>query len=811
MDLNKNWKFSMDESIVSGHLINFDDSAMRTVDVPHDYSIEQPLDAENSDGCVGYARGGVAWYRKYIDVSKDMLDKKLFVCFDGIYNRAHIYFNEQLITFHPYGYSPCLVDLTEYMVEGKNVLAVHVDHSRICDSRWYTGSGIYRKVALYVLPKTYIPVWGTRVTTDIIDSVATVTLSIDVVNDTGCEKAIKVKTDIYAPNGDKVCELVDDITVDKSQTVTQTCKIENPVLWGIYQGNRYKAVTRAVDGDTVIQTKETVFGIREFRFDVNEGFFLNGKNELIKGVCIHHDAGLVGAAIPNDVMRRRIEVLIEAGTNAIRTAHNPYSSDFFDLCDEMGILVQEEFYDEWDFPKGKKNNCKEELFDYKFHGHDEFFAEYAKEDLQNVIRRDFNHPCIIQWSIGNEIEWTYPKYNIATGYFGADASGGYFWTEPPYSVEEIRRRVSELPKEHIEVGKTAKLLSQWTKEMDTTRPVIANCILPSASYESGYTDALDMVGFSYRRVVYDRCHENYPDKPIMGTENLGQWHEWKAVLDRPFISGMFIWVGIDYIGECGGRRQWPTRVTPSGFIDAAGFDKPSFHMMKALWRDEPELFIASQTVEKSVYNVVDGALETKENMRWDRRMWIWHDMNMHWNYDANTDTVVEIYSNCESVALYLNGELVSEQKEEDNEDRIYKWLVPYAQGEVMAVGMKDGREVRQVLRTAKPASRVEIVADKTSILADFDSVVHITAQLFDEDGNPVKFREEEIEFCYKGDVKFWGVDNGHNDFAGEYQNPKILTNRGRALMIAGANNAGEIEICAKLGGVVSNTIKVVAK
>lgn len=796
IDLNNGWKFELVTELVNGHLFEYDELKMRDINVPHDYSIEQPMDWSGaSDGCVGYARGGLAWYRKHIYVDSDILyNKKVFINFDGIYNRAHIYFNEQLVTFHPYGYSPCLVDVTPYLKEGDNLLAVYVDHSRLCDSRWYTGSGIYRKVTMHVLPKTYIPVWGTQITTECNShDFAKINVAIDLVNEESFEKHLRVVTSFISPIGELVTEHENHITIDNDYKLTQSVEINNPTLWGIYEGFRYVAITKVFDGDYCIQTKETVFGIRYFHFDTNEGFFLNGKNELIKGVCLHHDAGLVGAAIPNDVMRRRIEMLIMAGTNAIRTAHNPYSADFFDLCDEYGILVQEEFYDEWDYPKGKKFNQKEKLFDYKFHGHDEFFREYGKQDLQNVIKRDFNHPCIIQWSIGNEIEWTYPKYNNATGYWNANAGGGYFFNEPPYSVEEIREICRKLPKEHIEIGKTARMLTDWTKEIDTTRPVIANCILPSASYESGYVDALDMVGFSYRRIMYDRCHRYYPDKPIMGTENVAQWHDWKAVLDRPFISGMFIWVGIDYVGECGGKRgDTGMRVTPSGFIDAAGFDKPSFHMMKALWReDTPELFIATNTLEKSVYDLKDGQLVQKKGLPvWHRRLWVWHDMNTHFNYNLGEDIVVEVYSNCEEVSFYQNDELICTQVESDNEDRIYKCALKYRGGEIKAVGTKGEHKYASIIKEALEATDVFITVDKTEISTNFDSVVHVVAQLKDKNGVEVRFKEEEIEFLTKGSdgmVRLLGVDNGNNSYEATYQNPKIQTNRGRALMIVGAD------------------------
>ncbi|WP_305768064.1 glycoside hydrolase family 2 TIM barrel-domain containing protein [Candidatus Epulonipiscium viviparus] len=819
-DLNNGWKFELVDELVNGHLFEYDELKMRTIKVPHDFSVEQPLDWDGgSDGCVGYARGGLAWYRKHIEVTSNMLDKKVFINFDGIYNRAHIYFNEQLVTFHPYGYSPCLIDVTPYLKEGDNLLAVYVDHSRACDSRWYTGSGIYRKVSMHVLPKSYIPVWGIRVTTDCnSDESAIVNLSVDLVNESGSDKELKVVTTLIAPTGENVGQIVSNVVVTDTLKLNESIELKNPTLWGIYEGFRYAAITAIYEGDQCIQTKETIFGIRYFHFDANEGFFLNGKNELIKGVCLHHDAGLVGSAIPNDVMRRRLEMLIMAGTNAIRTAHNPYSADFFDLCDEYGILVQEEFYDEWDYPKGKKFNQKEKLFDYKFHGHDQFFREYAKQDLQNVIRRDFNHPCIIQWSIGNEIEWTYPKYNNATGYFSAEAGGGYFFKEPPYSVEEIRKICHDLPKEEIEIGKTAKLLADWTREMDTTRPIIANCILPSASYESGYVDALDMVGFSYRRIIYDRAHKHYPDKPIMGTENVAQWHEWKAVLDRPFISGIFIWVGIDYVGECGGKRSdGRNRVTQAGFIDVAGFDKPSFHMVKALWREDiPELFITTNTLAASVYDLQDGKLVQRKGLpAWDRRLWVWQDMNTHFNYQPGEDVVVEVYSNCEEISFYQNDELICTQVEADNVDRIYKCAIKYKGGEIRAEGTKDGHRYASVIKESQEATDIFITVDKTEITTDFDSVVHVVAQLKDANGIEVRFKEEEIEFMTKSDVdgivRFVGVDNGSTHYPATYQNPKIETHRGRALMIVGGNTPGVIKVCAKIKGHISNVIDITVK
>ena len=813
MNFNRDWKFCL-EDVTSGHLLNLNEDKFETVTIPHDYSIEQPYNQEDGDGCTGYLVGGIGWYRKHFTTTDEMKNGKVFVCFDGIYNRSNIYINEHFIAFHPYGYSPLLLDISEYLTDGDNVIAVQVDHTRYADSRWYTGSGLYRKVALHVLPKTYIPVWGMKVKCeDVSDEKATVCVSVELKNELAAAD-VTVKTVLTAPSGEVISEVVEDVTVDTEAKVEQTISVKNPVLWGIYAGNLYKAKTTMSVAGVEVQEKEVTFGIRYFHFDANEGFFLNGKNELIKGVCLHHDAGLVGTAVPRDVWKRRFEILKEGGVNAIRTAHNPASEEFLDLCDEMGLLVQEEFYDEWDNPKDKRYNMKEQKVDYITRGHHEFFKEYAEQDLKAVVDRDFNHASIIQWSIGNEIEWTYPKYVMATGYFDANAGGNYFWEEPPYSVEQIRENVSKLPRELYEVGDTAQKLAKWTREMDTSRPVIANCILPSASYESGYTDALDIVGFSYRQVVYDRCHTNYPEKPIMGTENLAQWHEWKQVVEKPYISGIFLWTGIDYIGESGNVDVWPRKATKSGLLDVAGFKKGSYHMFKSLWTEEACIHMVSQTLEKSLYELDQNCnLVDKKGSEWTGRLWVWQDVNEHWNYVGGEEVVVEVYSNCDSVTLYLNDEAISTKKLADFPDRIYKWHMPYATGKLVAVGHKADAEVSTNLVTTTAPVKVALTADKTVMDCSDDTVVHIEAELIDAAGNSV-YREStdtEIEFIVEGNARFYGVDNGDVSFVGDHGSHKVVTYRGKALSIVGGNTAGVIKVSALLNGVVSNTVEITVK
>ncbi len=786
-DFNQNWKFKL-EDLPYGHSVALDDGDFRTVRIPHDYSIEQPYSQELGDGCTGYLLGGVVWYRKHFQVEQiEPTGQKVFLYFDGMYNRANIYLNEKFLAFHPYGYAPLTLDITEYLQAGENLLAVRVDHSRYADSRWYTGSGLYRKVELHVFAKTYLPLFATQVETLHAETEQVTVCCNTTLRSEDAGKRVQLQAQCFAPDGACVATVCTEVIAQAAQLVAQSFVLEHPARWDIGKGNQYTVVVSLLDAESghVLQTQETKFGVRSFDFDADKGFFLNGVSRKIKGVCLHHEAGLVGAAVPLDVWRRRLTRLQACGVNAIRTAHNPASRDFIALCDEMGLLVQEEFYDEWDNPKDKRYNGKESRVDYITRGHHEFFKDYAKQDLQSVILRDRNSPSIIQWSIGNEIEWTYPKYNMATGYFGADASGNYFWDVPPLSVEEIREKVQALPMEQYEIGTTAQKLAAYTREMDTSRPITANCILPSASYESGYTDALDIVGFSYRRVVYERCHKHYPKKPIMGTENLGQWHEWKPVLEHDYISGIFLWTGIDYIGESGNVDVWPRKALNSGLLDVAGFYKPSYYMFEALWSERPCAKMFTQTLEDSLYNLQGDTLVEKPGKEWQRRLWKWHPMNNHYNYADGQMVVVEVYSNCPELTLYQNGVAVSSQTLAEQPDHIYKWCVPYDAGVLVAKSPEDadGVQVKTELRTAKAPVKVALDADKTTLPCGTDSVCHIEATLLDEDGVPVCYTERTLTFAVTGALTLRGVDNGSPDFVGDHSAHSITTHLGKALLI----------------------------
>lgn len=794
-NLSTGWRFSLDKTarFVQPYVANSsvpeeatatcDDSTWQEIFLPHDWETAEGY-AKAGDGATAYALGGVGWYRNRFVVASESKSNApepdgfepsdsgsepelsesdafepapncpAFLEFDGVYNNAEVWLNGHYLGFHANGYAPFFYDISPYVVAGENLLALRVDRTRYVDSRWYTGSGIYRSVNLYTKKPLFFPLWTTAITTPVIsEDSAEVVVAGKVVNslpqlnlpEPSLPQSAKVEivTDIISTLGSWVSHQSQTIVVASQTTTffTQNLTIRDPKLWSPDNPYLYRVVqTLLVDGE-VFDTETYFLGVRSFRYDTEEGFFLNEQSLKIKGVCLHHDGGLVGAAVPKDLWRQRLTTLKDCGCNAIRSAHNPASSEFLDLCDEMGFLVQEEFFDEWDNPKDKRFNSNEQHTDYLSRGYTEHFQESAEADLKNTIRCHKNHPSIFQWSIGNEIEWTYPRNVQSTGFFGANASGNYFWETPPNSIAEIQHNLATLPTETYDIGKTAQELAAWVKEEDTTRPVIANCILPSASFEAGYTDALDIVGFSYRRVIYDYAKQHYPEKICMGTENLGQWHEWKAVLERPFIAGLFLWTGIDYLGEAH-RKGWPTKSQSSGLLDLAGFPKPSYYMFKALWQDTPCIKLYTQREADSIYQAVrtttalrrvattDSSATTntshpveKEPGAWKRRLWGWHPVNNHWNYEEGETVIVEAYTNCQEAELFLNNASCGVVRLADFEDNICRWVVPFAKGTVRV----EGRTPLVQDAEAHEASCVQTLQDQEVVRAQTVQDTLVTA------------------------------------------------------------------------------------
>lgn len=782
---NDNWKFKIDDNI-DGSSLDIDDSLWRSLSLPHDWSIEKPYDNIKGDGATAYLTGGIGWYRKVFSIDPSF-DGRIYIHFDGIYNNSTLWINGSYMGEHPYGYSPFFFDITDYLNrdESENLIAIKVDRSRYVDSRWYSGSGIYRDVELIVTNKLHFPVWSCFINSYLEnEGSAKVEVNLDILNKYFHGKEFILELSIYHDDiliTDTKAEY--SISKDTRITTKHVLHIINPKLWDINSPNLYKLKYSIVVDNNIIDCNETRFGIRNINYCLDYGFFLNHRKIKIQGLCLHHDAGLVGASVPRDVWRRRLLKLKAAGCNAIRVSHNPSSTVLLELCDELGLLVQDEFFDEWDYPKDKRLNMKDKHDDYLSRGYSDYFGEWAELDLKNTILSHRNHPSIIQWSIGNEIEWTYPGIMESTGYFDINADGNYFWNKPPNSKETIKKKLHEFSKTKVNIATTAMKLSNWVKDLDITRPVIANCILPSVSFESGYTDALDIVGFSYRRIMYDYSREKYPEKLVMGTENVCQWHDWKAVIDRSYISGTFLWTGIDYLGEVHSDK-WPKKGMSSGLLDFAGFKKPSFFMFKSLWSKDITLKIYTQNFCDSPFKVnEDGSITDKIPDSWKHLLWEWRNVNDYWDYNVNENIIVEAYSNCSSVELFLNNQSLGEKKLEDFPDRIYKWIVPFRSGEVKAIGQYFNQKITDSLCTPDRLKGINIEIDKKEIKANNRDCVHIDIRLVDAGMNPVKTDERELQFTITGECRNLGVDNGSAYNTQNHKATKIRTHNGRALMI----------------------------
>lgn len=800
IDFNFGWKFLLQQDTTALKNVPLKDDNWRDIRLPHDWSVELSFDSK-LEGATGYLPGGVGIYQKHFELPSDSGDKKVYILFDGVYNNATFWLNGKLLGENPYGYSPVYFDLTPYLKSNgeENIITVHVDHSRYADCRWYTGSGIYRNVKLVTLNKLHIPIWGTFVTTPkISNEEATVNIKTKIENESKSRNKFVLSTAIFDNKGNKITEQNDDLKIsgNKSEEFEQTLAVANPKLWDTENPNMYKAVTSIIKDGLVIDQYTTPFGIRSLHFNKNIGFSLNGKRTDVKGICIHHDGGLVGAAVPEGVWRRRFEALKACGVNAIRTAHNPYSEEFLNLCDEMGILVQNEFFDEWDYAKDKRKNYHDRNNDYITRGYVEHFQEWSKSDLTRTMLRDRNHPSVFQWSIGNEIEWTYLHYRYVTGFWkdpnDPQNSGGYWGSAPMFTPEEMKKRYDESEKGKYILTETAQKLNSWVKALDTTRPTTANLVVPQTSLVSGYADAVDIAGFSYRNKDIPWALENFPHKQITINENPGTWDDWKQVLEHPSVFSIFMWTGIDYIGERDG--DWPEKSGWGDLLDLAGFKYQGWNYFKSIWVDKPHISIGTLPIAESGFKAkgISGQ-QLPENAN----AYKWRDSNMHWNYNDGEEVVVEVCSNYSIVELLLNGRSLGRRSMSESPDRLFRWTIPFEAGTLTAKAGFDGSEIVAELHTTTKPVGFTLTTDKTNLKADGYDVAHLIVQLVDEKGREVKTDNAQIEFELEGDARILGVDNGARDNIQDFQSNTIETSKGRCLLIVQSNRTkGPIKIKA---------------
>ncbi len=777
VDFDKGWHFHLGD-VTGGEKASLNDADWRRLNLPHDWSIEGKFSKDNPATPEGGALpGGLGWYRKTFTVPAASKSKLVYIDFDGVYQKSDVWINGHHLGFRPNGYISFRYELTPYLnFGGANTIAVKVDNSVQPNSRWYSGSGIYRNVWLVTTNKIAIDHWGTYVnTTDVSTKSATINLTA-IVKNQGNAAAITIKTGIYDATGKEVSAYGDIIAKahlkDTTITSAQKINVKNPVLWSVEHPYLYKMVTTVLADNKIVDTYSTPIGIRYFNFDADKGFTLNGKPMKILGVCDHHDLGALGAAINTRALERQLQILKAMGCNGIRTSHNPPTPELLDLCDKMGFIVMDEAFDCWEWKKA--------TYDYHL-----FFKEWHKRDLEDQILRDRNHPSVMIWSIGNEI--------------------------PQQSDTSALRIAPEL--------------AAIVHSLDTTRPITTANDNPGKNNKIIQSGAIDLVGYNYHEFDYAKFHDRYPGKKFIATETTsgletrghydmpsdsirvwpskydkpftegnpdntvsaydnvrpgwGSTHEatWKVMKKYDFLSGMFIWTGFDYLGEPT-PYSWPSRSSFFGICDLAGFPKDVYYMYQSEWTNKPVLHIFP-----------------------------------HWNWQpGKLIDVWAYYNNADEVELFLNGKSLGIKKK-TGDDLHIMWRVKYEPGTLKAVSRKDGKVVlTREIHTAGAPAKIELLADRKNIKADGKDLSFITVKILDKDGNVVPDADNLVNFKINGGGFIAGVDNGdennHDSFKADYR--KAFN--GLALAIVQAKQkGGNISFTATSKGLQSATLLIQTK
>ena len=725
-NINSGWKFT-EQDILSASSQYFDDSAWADVDLPHDWSVCHEA-SEAYPSCMGYLPAGVGMYRKCLDIPETASGRKFYIYFEGVYNRSTVWINGHCLGSRPNGYVSFMYDLTPYLdFGGKNVVTVRVDHSRGADSRWYTGSGIYRNVWLVESSDIHIAQWGVYAV-PVMEKNGKWRLDVEteVENGSGSEAEIIVYNHLKSPSGETVAKSKKKIKVGAgtSDKVTSSLKVSNPELWNLDNPALYSLETVVVKDRRTVDSTLTKTGFREFRFSPDSGFFLNGKNMKMKGVCLHHDAGVLGAAVPKVVWKERLETLKELGCNAIRTTHNPHAPYLYDLCDELGLLVLDEAFDEWEFPKRKWIdgwNVGTPLFEGSY----DFFEEWSGRDLADMVKRDRNHVSIFAWSIGNEVDYPNDPYSHPV----LDGGGDSGFTQPVFGGYR-----PEAP-DAMRLGAIAERLAGVVRKYDLSRPVTAGLAGVAMSNATEYPSALDITGYNYTESRYVTDHLKYPERVIFGSENRHDFHAWKSVTDNDHIFGQFLWTGIDYLGE---STPWPARGFGSGLLDFASYIKPLGYFRKALWSDEP--FIRISTYKEPC---------TPENS-WDV-----------WNYSPGDTVNVVCFTNSHSAELKLNGEPAGDRKSRDSETGMIVWKVPYSAGVLEVEGFDENgrRTAVHSIKTAGSPAKLDVCLSEKD---ETEGIYILDVRILDKNGLQVNDADNNVTCSLAGPASILGMESGSN-------------------------------------------------
>jgi beta-galactosidase len=771
---NSDWKFHRGDA-PGAEQPQADDRAWRALTLPHDWSIEGPFSDEWASA-TGYLPGGVGWYRKSFGLPAGYRGKQVFVYFDGVYKNSEVWLNGHFLGKRPSGFASFQYDLTPYLkATGPNVLAVKVDHREVADSRWYTGSGIYRNVYLLATAPVHIQQWGVGfITPQVSKTAATGQVAVALTNTTAAAAAVTVTGTLLDGRGQAVATAQQIVRVKprSAGAASLTLPIKSPALWSAEQPNLYRLrVSLAVQGKPVDEITEEV-GVRSIRFDANQGFFLNEQPTKLRGVCIHDDAGALGVAVPPEVWERRLKALKAVGCNSLRMSHNPHADYLYRLCDQLGFLVMDEAFDEWERGKNKWV-AGWNVGTPSQNGSHEYFKEWGDRDLRDMVRRNRNRPSIIMWSIGNEIDYPNDPYThevLNTGRNPQIYGKGYLPDHPPAS----------------EMGPLAKRLVAVVKQADSSRPVTAALAGVVMSNFTDYPAALDLVGYNYQEFRYPEDHAKYPQRIIYGSENGMAPAAWAAVDSNAYVSAQYLWTGIDYLGEAG---KWPQRSNGAGMLDMAGFPKPEYYFRQSLWTSTPMLYLTTAETSSA-----PGARRPRTAPTW--------------NWPAASQVHVVALTNNEATELFLNGQSLGRKT-----GRLPAWDVPYATGELRATGYRNGQAVSQTqLKTAGPPAALQLLAPTPPTLsAKGQGLAQLEVQVVDQAGILVPDATPEVTVTLTGPARLLGIENGDIASHEPYAAPRHHAHQGRLLVYVQATGTGPIRVALSANGLASKTIELRAE
>lgn len=788
LDFNDGWEFALETP--------GDDLAWRSVRLPHDWAVEGDFSIDNPSGIGGGALpGGIGWYRKTFVADAADADRLWRLEFDGVYMDSEVVLNGVSLGVRPYGYISFGYDITPYLKWGeKNEIVVRVDNSLQPNSRWYSGCGIYRNVWLVKTNPVRIAPNGIYVVCQD-DSFVVKTELLTIGN--ASEKVV-LRQVVKDAKGKTLGQVEDIVAINEAASLSQVVGVSNPQLWSVDSPYLYAVVTEVEsESGELLDRYETRTGIRTFEFDAEKGFSLNGVPMKINGVCLHHDFGCLGSAFNINAARRQLEIMKDMGCNSIRTSHNPPAPQLLDLCDEMGIIVQDEAFDMW--------RKRKTTYDYS-----RYFNEWHEQDLKDFIVRDRNHPSILMWSIGNEVleQWS-------------DASADTLSLAEANLILNFGHSPDMLAKEDGEMTVNSlltKKLADMVRELDPTRPVTAGCNEANPGNHLFKSGALDIIGYNYQNWAIPFVPARFPGKPFIITESTsalmtrgyyampgdkvkicpdrwdipyydpsfscssydnchvpwGNTHEenLKLVRDNDFISGQYIWTGFDYIGEPT-PYGWPARSSYFGIVDLSGVPKDIYYLYQSEWSNQDVLHLFP-----------------------------------HWNWEEGQDVDLWCYyNNADEVELFVNG--VSKGVSAKTDDCLHAmWRVPFEPGKVEVVARKDGKEVGRTARyTAGEPAKVRLSMKQYGRGASDDALAYVAVEIVDKDGNLCPWAENLVHFELEGDSAFIaGVDNGSPISMERFKDNKRKAFYGKCLVVLQADKSGKTVLKALSDGLEGDKV-----